>query len=200
VRNSEFKTLRLQNEEFASEIGVIDGRNKDSIYVRPLMAKGGFNSWRFRIQKPSQDFEYCMGIVNCTQLGKPIIPSQSQGYFHVIESDVAQETEVAVSLWRGAESRWFVAFQEFQGAASKAPSATRLDVFPDEIMSQVLQIQNGMIQNKLSLQSLGTQENGSISEHARDETVSLVLSAALQPMDYRRAFVVVLRRRTDREE
>ena len=197
VRNTEFDALRVENEEYSAEIGIIEGSNKDSIYVRPLMARGAFNSWRFRIQKPSRSYEYCVGVVNCDQLGKPILPAEYQRYFHVIESDVAAETEVAVSIWRGAKSKWFVAFQEFEGAASKVPTATRMDAVPDEIMLQVLKVQNGMIQNNLSFQSMGAQENGSVSEHDPDELVMLVQSEAPQPMEYRKAFIVALRRQSE---
>ena len=179
----------------SQELGEIAPKDSTKISVRPL-ARRGINSWRFRINKPHGDLEYCMGIATVDESGVPILPEKYRPYFQIIESDSTGEVEVVFSLWRGERNskRW-MHFQEFQGDAVKVATATRIDAFTLKGASFVWRLPAGLeVQNDLIEMDSEAEKNGEVTHHAPDGIVWLFRSELQQPNEPEtRAFVIAIR-------
>ncbi len=182
-------------QRMSQELGEIATKDSTKISVRPL-AHRGINSWRFRINKPHGDFEYCMGIATLSESGVPILPEKYRQYFQIIESDTSGEVEVVFSLGRGEKnSKWLMHFQEFQGDAVKIATATRVDGFRLKETSFSWRRPAGLeVQNDLVEMDSDAEKNGEVTHHVPDEIVWLFRSNLQQQNELEnRAFVIAIR-------
>ena len=200
VQNSEMASVREQNQSLSNEIGVIGATKADSIAIRPLVKGGELNTWRFRVNKPTNEHEYCFGIVDVDSANTPSLPVAYRPNFQVVECQSKGETNIVMSVWRDQNSKWFVKFQEFEGGDEKIATATRMDGFSDKAMSEVVQIKNALIQSSLNPLSHAGDKHGEVVEFGAGETVWLVRSEKPgQPQESRKAFVLALRPKQDIE-
>ena len=194
VQNLEMASMRDQNRNLTDEIGVIGVTNGDSIAIRPLIRGGELNTWRFRVNKPSKEHEYCFGVVDVDPSNTPMLPNGYRPNFQVVECQSEGETNIVLSVWRDENSKWFVKFQEFEGQNEKIATATRMDGFSDQAMSNAVQMKNALIQSSINPLSHANDKHGDVIEFGKDETVWLVKSEKPgQPQESRKAFVLALR-------
>lgn len=194
VQNLEMASVREQNQELNDEIGVIGPIGENSIAIRHLVEGGELNTWRFRVNKPTMNYEYCYGIVDLDQSNTPMLPSVYRKDFQVVECQSKGETSITLSIWRDQNSKWFGKFQEFEGQSEKIATATRMDGFSDKAMSNAVEMKDALIQSSINPLSHANDSHGDVVEFGAGETVWLVRSQKSgQPKESPKAFVLALR-------
>ena len=194
TQNYEMGRMRETNKKLAVELGVIGKTASDKIAVRELLSKGEFNTWRFRVSKPTNNHEFCFGIVDVDSTGIAMLPEKYRAYYQVVKSASEGETEVVFSVWRDENSKWWMKFQEFEGDEKKIATATRIDIFPENAVRSVVQMKEATIQNRISIRTNVEQEHGELRTFRDDETVWLIHSEnQSQTQDPRQAFVLAMR-------
>ena len=195
LQNAALRDKDARYAAVTAELGMIDAKSSRQIHIRAL-SLDGINHWRFRVQKPEGDFEYCFGVVDVDDQGQVGLPARRRRYFQCVESTAGGEGEIVFSMERDGRGYCFMKFYEFHAKDGRVATALRMDGMPAEMLSTVWRIDGLQVQNDLPALAADPARHGDVTRHDSNATILLFRSEAPnQEPGKRRAFVIGLRRK-----